>query len=313
MHNMNYLYSFAWQNDEYELSRLEMRTFFNFDVKGNVLISEQKIDPSRSPFMRERIDIWAQGDCIEQLVDAAKALTLGDKTFKIHCLNNSEDAIAPKLDRHVRNDLMRKVGFAIDAEPDLDHPDVVLGLVYYDDTYYLGELVHGEAVWLTHMHKPEMYSTALSTRDARAIVNIAVPYPEGLKVIDPCCGIGTVLVEAMSMGIPIEGRDINKRVVWGSRINLRHFGYEPNVEIGPIEEAMEGYDVAIIDMPYNLFTHTSEDLQQSIIMHARRIAKRVIIVTIESMDDKIAHANLTIKDKAILKKGTFERQVLICE
>ena len=310
---MKYLYSFAWQNDEYELSRLEMRTFFNFDVRDNVLISEQKIEPSRSPFMRERIDIWAQGESIEKLVDVAKGLVLGDKTFKIHCLNNSEDAIEPKLDRKVRNELMRTIGLAIDAEPDLDNPDVVLGLVFYNDTYYLGELVHGEAVWLTHMQKPEMYSTALSTRDARAIVNIAVPYPEGLKVIDPCCGIGTVLVEAMSMGVPIEGRDINKRVVWGSRINLRHFGFEPNVEIGPIENASEGYDVAIIDMPYNLFTHTSEDLQQSIISNARRIAKRVIIVTIESMDDKIANANLTIRDQAILKKGTFERQVLICE
>lgn len=158
-----------------------------------------------------------------------------------------------------------------------------------------------------------MYSTALSTRDARAIVNIAVPFPDGLKVIDPCCGIGTVLVEAMSMGIEIEGRDINKRVVWGSRINLRHFGYEPNVEIGPIEEASEGYDVAIIDMPYNLFTHITGELQQSIITNARRIAKRVIIVTIESMDDKIDEAGLTIIDRAVLKKGKFERQVLICE
>lgn len=37
-----YLYSFTWQRDEYELSRLEMRTFFNFHVEGNVLISQEK-------------------------------------------------------------------------------------------------------------------------------------------------------------------------------------------------------------------------------------------------------------------------------
>ena len=310
---MKHLYSFTWKNDEYELSRLEMRTFFNFDVAGNVLISEQKIEPSRSPFMRERLDIWAQGETIEALVEFAKGLQFGDKTFKIHCLNNSNDAVEPKLNRTVRNELMRAIGMAIDAEPDFTNPDVILGIVLYNDVYYLGELVHGESVWLHHMKKPEMYSTALSTRDARAIVNIAVPFPQGLKVIDPCCGIGTVLVEAMSMGIPIEGRDMNKRVVWGSCINLRHFGYEPNVEIGPIEEANEGYDVAIIDMPYNLFTHISKELQQSIILNARRIAKRVVIVTIESMDKEIANANLKIIDQAIVKKGVFERQVLICE
>lgn len=310
---MQYLYSYACQKGEIELSRLEMRTFFNFDVEGNVLISEQKIAPSRSPFMRMRLDIWAQGTTIEQLVEDAKQIQLGERSFKIHALNNSKDSISPQLSRTVRNEMMKKIGYAIDAEPDLENPDVVLGLALYEDIYYLGELVQGEAAWLHHMQKPEMYSTALSTRDARAIVNIAAPYPQGLKVIDPCCGIGTVLVEAMSMGIPIEGRDMNKRVVWGSRINLRHFGYEPNVEIGPIEEASEGYDVAIIDMPYNLFTHISEDLQQSIITNARRIAKRVVIVTIESMDDKIANANLMIIDQAIVKKGTFERHVLVCE
>ena len=310
---MNYLYSFAWRNDEYELSRLEMRTFFNFDVKGNVLISERKIKPSRSPYMRTRLDIWHEADSIEQLAELAQSITLGEQTFKIHCLNNSEDAIEPKLSRTVRNDWMRKIGYAIPAEPDLEHPDMTLGLIQYEERFYLGELFYGETVWLHHMQKPEMYSTALSTKDARAIVNIAAPYPEGLKIIDPCCGIGTVLVEAMSMGIAIEGRDVNKRVVWGSRINLRHFGFEPNVEIGPIEEASEGYDVAIIDMPYNLFTHISKDLQQSIITNASRIAKRVIIVTIETMDDMIEQAGLSIIDRAVVKKGTFERQVLVCE
>lgn len=308
-----YVYSFTWQRDEYGLSRLEMRTFFNFHVEGNVLISQEKIVPGRSPYMRSRLAVFLEASSLEQLIEIAAKLELGQKSFKIHCLNNSDDAIKPKLNRAIRNDYMIRLSSAINAEPDLEKPDVVLGLVFHEERYYLGELTYGEAVWLKHMQKPEMYSTALSTRDARAIVNIAVPFPDGLKVIDPCCGIGTVLVEAMSMGIAIEGRDINKRVVWGSRINLRHFSYEPNVEIGPIEEAAEGYDVAIIDMPYNLFTHITGELQQSIITNARRIAKRVIIVTIESMDDKIDEAGLTIIDRAVLKKGKFERQVLICE
>ncbi len=310
---MKYLYSFTWRNDEYELSRLEMRMFFNFDVEGNVVISDKKIDPSRSPYMRTRLDIWYEASTIEQLVEMAKTIDLGKRTFKVHCLNSSNDAIEPKLPQKERQDMMRKIGFAIDAEPDLDHPQIVLGLVQYEEQFYLGELHYGESPWLKHMQKPEMYSTALSTKDARAIVNIAAPYPEGLRIIDPCCGIGTVLVEAMSMGIAIEGRDMNKRVVWGSRINLRHFEFEPNVEIGPIEEAAEGYDVAIIDMPYNLFTNISKDLQQSIITNARRIAKRVVLVTMETMDDMIHIAQLSIVDRAVVKKGTFERQVLICE
>lgn len=310
---MKYLYSFTWRNDEYELSRLEMRAFFKYDVEGNAVISDKKIDPSRSPYMHLRLDIWHEAQTLEQLVELAKTIDLGTRTFKVHCLNNSNDAVEPKLPQKERQEMMRKIGFAINAEPDLDHPQIVLGYVQYEDRFYIGELHFAESVWFKHMQKPEMYSTALSTRDARAIVNVAVPYPEGLRIIDPCCGIGTVLVEAMSMDIAIEGRDMNKRVVWGSRINLRHFGFEPNVEIGPIEEASEGYDVAIIDMPYNLFTNISKELQQSIITHARRIAKRVVIVTMETMDDMIHTAQLTIIDRAVVKKGAFERQVVICE
>ncbi|GAA3334615.1 hypothetical protein GCM10020331_103270 [Ectobacillus funiculus] len=71
--------------------------------------------------------------------------------------------------------------------------------------------------------KPHSYSTSLSTRVARAVANIAVPDPTGIKAIDPCCGIGTVLVEALSMGINIVGSDINPLVLPGARENIAHF------------------------------------------------------------------------------------------
>lgn len=308
-----YVYTFARALGEHELCRLEMRAFFGKDVEGNVLLSDICIEPSRSPFMRERIDVLFTEQTLEALCAQVATLALGTKTFKITSLNDTHHAVNPKLARPERMKLMRTVADCIDAEPDLEKPDVEYALIYMNDRYYFGEMVRGEAVWLHHMQKPEMYSTALSTRVARVVANLAAPQVEGMRVIDPCCGIGTVLVEAMSMGIDIKGRDMNKRVVWGSCINLRHFGYEPNVDIGPIEEAPAGYDVAIVDMPYNLFTHTSSELQQSIITHARRIAKRVIIVTIESMDDKMAIAGLTPVDRAIVKKGNFEREIVICE
>lgn len=308
-----YLYIFSWQLDEYDFSRLEMRAFFGRNVADNVLVSPVEIQPSRSPFMRERIEIMFSAPTIEEIAEQAATLDLGEKTFKITSFNNTDYSVQPHLSRKERGALLVTIGMAISAEADMKNADIEYGLVYYEGQYYFGEVMHGEAVWLHHMHKPEMYSTALNTRTARAVANIAAPQPDGLRVIDPCCGIGTVLVEAMSMGIAIEGRDMNKRVVWGSRINLRHFGYEPNVEIGPIEEAGEGYDVAIIDMPYNLFTHISKELQQSIITHARRIAKRAVIVTIETMDDMVAEAGFTIVDRGVARKGSFERQVLVCE
>ncbi|RKJ09581.1 RNA methyltransferase, partial [Butyricicoccus sp. 1XD8-22] len=156
------------------------------------------------------------------------------------------------------------------------------------------------------------YSTALNTRMARAIANIAVPHPKGIRVIDPLCGIGTVLVEALSMGINIVGRDINPIVCDGSRENIAYFGLEGNVSKGPISEITEYYDVAIIDLPYNLATHISQEDQFDIIKHARRIADRVVIVTIENIDDKIQEEGFKIIDRCIARKHLFERQILLC-
>lgn len=163
------------------------------------------------------------------------------------------------------------------------------------------------------MKKPREYSTALSTRVARAAANIAVPHPAGVKAIDPCCGIGTVLVEALSMGIDIVGRDINPLVVDGSRENIAHFGYECDVKVSPIAEVNGEYDAAIIDMPYNLYTHATPEEQLDIIRHARRIADRAVIVTSETMDHMIIEAGFAIIDRCTVRKQMFSRQVLVCE
>ena len=39
------------------LCQLEMRAFFGFDSYSNVLKSTVEIDPSRSPFMKERLEV----------------------------------------------------------------------------------------------------------------------------------------------------------------------------------------------------------------------------------------------------------------
>jgi tRNA G10 N-methylase Trm11 len=151
----------------------------------------------------------------------------------------------------------RDIGWRIEGEADVHNPDQLFGIVPLGGRWYFGKYQKSEAVWLHHLKKPREYSTALSTRVARSVSNIAVPNPDGVQAIDPCCGIGTVLVEALSMGINIVGRDINPLVTSGSRENIAHFGLEGDVMTGPISDVSKSYDVAIIDMPYNLYTHAT--------------------------------------------------------
>ncbi|QNK90464.1 RNA methyltransferase [Sporosarcina sp. resist] len=293
---------------------LEMRSFFGFDVTSTVLRSSIEIDPSRSAFMKERLDIMYEGDNLEEISRQVEQYDLGGSTFRVVSLNTTDLDTTKKIGHPERRKIEREIGLRVNGTPDLVNPPAnTFGIVLLDGKWYFGKLVQSESVWFLHQKKPHMYSTALSTRVARAVANIAIPHPKGVRAIDPCCGIGTVLVEALSMGINIVGRDINPRVVLGSRKNIAHFELEGTVEIGPIAEVVDDYDVAIIDMPYNLFTHITPEEQLEILKEARRFTKKVIVVTIETIDHMLEEAGFVITDRCVAKKGHFHRQVLVCE
>lgn len=205
------------------------------------------------------------------------------------------------------------MGLNIDGEPELDHPDKIFGILLLEQRWYFGIYEKSESVWRQHVHKPNSYSTALNTRVARAVANIAAPKPENLRIIDPCCGIGTVVVEGLSMGMNIVGRDISPLVCVGARENISYFGLESNITKGPIAEVTEHYDVAIVDLPYNIYSHITDDEQFDLIQNARRIADKVVFVTVEPIDEFVIKAGFIIKDRCIAKKMQFERQILLCQ
>src|SRR5690606_12520200 len=135
---------------------------------------------------------------------------------------------------------------------------------------------------------------------ARAVVNIAVPDPEGKKVIDPCCGIGTVLVEALSMGIDIIGSDHNPLVMKEARENISHFGLNGSVLLQDIRDVSGSYDVAIIDMPYNLCSVITADEKLEMLQSARGFSKKMVVVTVEQLDTIIEQAGFKIVDSCVI-------------
>lgn len=309
----NFLYVYTWQEDEYELVQLEQRSFFGASEGASYVLSDVDVTIDRSPFIKTKLTVLASGATLDDIVPFAQKLTYDGETFRVLSLNSAALGDEPKQPFPERQLAERTLGNVIPGEPDLKNAAVVFGIVKVDGIWHFGQLEKAEAMWLKHQVKPHSYSTALGTRLARALVNIAAPRPEGVTIIDPCCGIGTVLVEALSMDIPILGRDMNWFVAQGSRKNIAHFGYEGTVELGPIEDVTEHYDVAIIDMPYNLFTSASYEEQYAIVKEARRIADRAVFVAIEPMDDMFNEAGFTIVDKANVPKGYFLRLVYVCE
>ncbi|MCL6570831.1 MAG: RNA methyltransferase [Bacillus sp. (in: Bacteria)] len=308
-----YIYTYAFPEDERSLCGLEMRSFFGKVSKSSVLESSVKIDPSRSPFMKERITVIYEGESLQILLEQVKAVELNGATFKVIYVKNGTISKAEKVGYEKRRSVEREMGLHIQGEPDFDQPNLLFGVMNVNGRWVFGEYLKSEAVWFRHQKKPHSYSTALNTRVARAVVNIAVPNPSGIKAIDPCCGIGTVLVEARSMGIDIVGSDRNHLILPGARENITHFGLTGEVNLADIQDISTHYDVAIIDLPYNLCSVITPEEQLKMLQSARGFSGKVVVVTVEPIDEILIKAGFTIVDRAIAKKGLFTREVIVCQ
>lgn len=75
----------------------------------------------------------------------------------------------------------------------------------------------------------------LPPKVARMLVNIASSVwlkedkhrsIQEAKLIDPFCGTGTVLLEALALGCQVYGADLDEQAVWGTRENLQWFSNE---------------------------------------------------------------------------------------
>lgn len=301
------LYTYACHEDERPLCRMELNALFGAELREGWLESPLDVDVSRSPFVKARMDILYEGLSLEAIAERVGELELNGATFKIIFVETDN-----RLDYSGRRAAERDIGARVRGRADVRRPEVVFGLANPEGRWLFGMYAKNEAAWLKHNAKPQHYSTALSTRVARAVANIAVPQPEGRKAVDPCCGIGTVLIEALSMGIDIVGFDINPLAVRGARVNLAHFGMSDVVALRDIRDVSGSYDVAIVDLPYNLCSRISDEGQLSLLGHARRLADTAVIITTETVDQQIGQAGFTIADRCVLKKGNFARQVIMC-
>ncbi|WP_138755717.1 TRM11 family SAM-dependent methyltransferase [Paenibacillus sinopodophylli] len=304
-----FIYTYACHEDEADLCALELQTLFGQTAIEGVLISPYSIHVDRSPFFKRRIEVVMQADSLHNLLPLLSSIKLDGLTFKV-VYTQGDEAVAYDEQRQ----LERAAGAAITGKADMRKPERQFGLMKLQGSWFFGLLEENSAVWLRHQSKPQNYSTALPTRAARAIVNIAAGRTtERLRVIDPCCGMGTVLVEALSMGISIEGLDLNPLAVRGARTNLAYYGYPDVVRLGDMRLIEGKYDAAIVDLPYNLCSVLPEAEQLDMLVSIKRWAKSAVIITTEPIERQLLVAGLRTTKSTTLSKASFTRYISVVE
>lgn len=307
--NKKYFYTINYPVYEKDLCNMEMKYLFNCIPKDRYFFSCNDIEPSISPFIKDRIDILYVEENLSDIVNKVVNEGLSYQNFKI-CFIKLEDT---DLDYKERLESIRKIGLVINGQSEMHNPDITLALTKVDGKWIFGEYQRNDYLWHIHDNKPCTYSNSIGIRSARAIVNIAAQNDKNRKIVDPCCGVGTLVIEGLSMDINIKGYEIKKTIAANARRNLEFFGFDKDkIKCGDIHQIKEKYDVAIIDLPYGLFTPVTPEEQAKIIMSAAKISEKLVLVSFEDMSEQIENAGFKIVDRCKVSKGKFTRNIDIC-
>lgn len=304
----NYLYTTNCSELEAGLCRLEMNALFGIVQTRKDFLTQVYADPSRSPFIKHCISILYTAPTIEGLQEKICQGGLRAEKFKVYYIN-IEGEIPGFRDQRL---LEREAGVSIAGEAEMHEPSTIFGITKKDGQLIFGYCESNDYHWQKHKIKPYSYSNSLSVEVSRALVNIAVPHVAGKRLVDPCCGVGTVLIEALDQGIAAEGWELNKSIGYNAKGNLEHLGFEDVVTIADMNTIEKHYDAAVLDLPYGVFTSIKRSEQLSLIEHTRKIADRAVIVTFEDMSGIIAGSGFIIKDTCTVAKGKFVRHVYLC-
>jgi tRNA G10 N-methylase Trm11 len=182
------------------------------------------------------------------------------------------------------------------------------------DSWLFGYYEKNDLEWTKRRSKPHNYSYALDVWFAKTILNIATKGLSTPSIIDPCCGIGTILIEGRAMNLNIIGNELNTEVSEKCNDNLAYFNFEANTTNQDMTTLVGHYDVAIIDLPYGQFSLTTNDIQKSIIKKSRELANRVVFITKDDMSDIFKDSGFIIKECCEVRKtNVFARYLTICE
>lgn len=303
----SYFYTIRSTVREKSLCKLEMKYLFNIVPEENYLFSYHYVDSSRSAFVKQCLSIIYNCDSLEALTEKIITNKLFYDSFKVRFVDFDDS-----VDYFEKRRLESVVGFNISGEADMHNPKVLLGLTRVNGRWLFGELEENKNNWKKHNIKLFSYSNALDVRLARALVNIAAGSTEDIKLIDPCCGIGTVVLEALSMGFDIKGCELNPFIAENAQRNLEFFGYENVITNGDMHLLKESFDAAIVDMPYGLFSPTTLKQQLDIISTTRRLAAKAVFISYDNMENYFEEAGFKVIDSCSVAKGNFERHITVC-
>jgi len=235
----------------------------------------------QSAYLRTGLQLLAHGPTLDDLLTAVSQADFQADGFRVDFLSLSvKNRLRPRRSIVALADV-------IPCYPNLANPQHRFLLIERQQDLFFGEVLSEcQYSFQQHAAKPYRTSTSLSSQLARALVNLVIPQAGSL--VDPCCGTGSILLEAHLLGLQTYGADQNRRTAWMARQNLAHFGYDVVVDHVAIQDCQRKADALVTDLPYGRLLKADEDAIRSILEHGVKLAPLAVYVAGRNITDWLA-------------------------
>lgn len=301
-----YLYIYNYSQSEQELCHMEFRRIFHSEMTSKYWVTSQDFDYTRSAYIRGRLTILCASLHFEDIFTFLRQKPLCFEGFKVIYLKNE----CTHIPYQETLDKCRQIALPIQGSVNMHSPQVVLALTCIHHMWYFG-IYENKMIWRRHSDKPHSYSHSLALKDARTLVNIALGDHVSRRLVDPCCGIGTVVLEGLSMNADIHGYEINRYVAYQARLNLEYYGYDPLIiQRRDMKTLQQTYDVVIMDIPYGIYSPFTYHQQMELLEKSVSLAPELVLVSHRSMKTELRQLGYRLIDEAMIQKGGFQRYIV---
>lgn len=285
-------YIFLLSGDYKELAKEEVLSLFNIKkslMKNNLLFIDLNSNENLIIGLSKRLALTKKiyrvlFECkIDDLIELMKkydwnSVYKGSFSIRAHYIDNNKNAMKKlnkkitmnktknkKSNSYSEKSLAKYVWRSVkNPKVDLDNPDTQIDLFFIKNRVLccllIKKIENDFDERKSHL-RPKPSPVSLHPKLARAMVNLTGAGKNDI-ILDPFCGSGGILLEAGLMGFKAIGYDINKKMVWKSMVNLKHYkikGYE--LKIKDFFKINKKYDYIITDLPYGLNTNIMQKIR----------------------------------------------------
>lgn len=228
----------------------------------------------RAAYVHNGLRVIAMAATLDDLVEVVTSRSFDADRFRIE-VDDPTGRIEPTT-----HDVVVRLADALPFDPDLDDPLHRFGVVVSAEHWFFGEFVAAsDASYRPHEDKPWTTSSSLDSRFSRALVNLV---PEARSILDPCCGAGSIVVEAASLGLGTIGVDWKPAMAGMTRENLAHFGLTASIIHADTRSVVQPVDAVVTDLPYGYAIDADAEVTRAIL--DRCVANAPLGVFVASAD-----------------------------